>query len=158
MTGMARRLPDETRLRAWRALLRVHGVVTAALEDALGESRGLPLPWYQVLVELRLAGGALRMHQLAELATLSRSGTTRLVDRIEAAGLVERRVCPSDRRGLEVVLTAKGREVQAGSAPLVLRGIGQHFGRHLDDRQAHTLMGLLEGVVEADSSQAPVSR
>jgi len=135
--------------------LRVHGGVSAALEDRLAENRGLPLPWYQVLVELRLAGGSLRMHQLAELATLSRSGTTRLVDRIEAAGLVERRVCPTDRRGLEVILTAKGREVQAGAAPLVLRGIGQHFGRHLDDAQARTLMGLLEEVVEAENSEPP---
>lgn len=149
------RLPDETRLRAWRALLRVHGGVTAALEDGLARSSGLPLPWYQVLVELRLAGGALRMHQLAEFATLSRSGTTRLVDRIEAAGLVERRVCPSDRRGLEVVLTTKGRQVQAGAGPLVLRGIGQHFGRHLDDEQARSLKDLLEGVADAENAEPP---
>ena len=148
---MPRRLPDETRLRAWRALLRVHGGVSAALEEGLAESRDLPLPWYQVLVELRLAGGALRMHQLAEFATLTRSGTTRLVDRIEAAGLVERRVCASDRRGLEVVLTAKGREIQSGAAPLVLRGIGQHFGRHLDDEQARTLMRLLESIVDGEN-------
>ncbi len=147
------RLPDETRLRAWRALLQVHGAVTAALEETLNTQRGLPLPWYQVLVELRLAGGAMRMHQLADVATLSRSGTTRLVDRIEAAGLVERRVCPSDRRGLEVVLTARGREVQAGAGPLVLRGVQQHLGRHLDDTDAKSLAELLESVVRAESAE-----
>jgi DNA-binding MarR family transcriptional regulator len=152
-----RRLPDEPRLRVWRALLLVHAGVANALEDSLQEGRGIPLAWYQVLVELRLAGGALRMHQLADVATLSRSGTTRLVDRIEAEGLVARRVCPSDRRGLEVVLTAKGQEVQKGAGPLVLRGIQEHLGRHLTDQQAVALAALLETVMEAEQpgSAAP---
>lgn len=145
-----RRLPDEPRLRVWRALLRVHAGVANALEDSLQETRGLPLAWYQVLVELRLAGGALRMHQLADAATLSRSGTTRLVDRMEAEELLERRVCPSDRRGLEVVLTAKGQQVQKAAAPLVLRGIQDRLGRHLTDDQALALAEMLESVMEAE--------
>lgn len=145
-----RRLPDETRLRVWRALLRVHAGVTTALDDALQETRGIPLTWYQVLVELRLAGGAMRMHRLAEVATLSRSGATRLVDRIEAEGLVARRVCPSDRRGLEVVLTPEGAAVQKAAGPLVLRGIQDRLGRHLTDDQATSLAELLEGLMEAE--------
>ncbi len=145
-----KRIPDESRLRSWRGLLRVHAGVTNALDEALAE-RGLPLSWYQVLVELRLAGGAMRMHHLADLATLSPSGATRLVDRIEAAGLVERRVCPSDRRGLEVVLTAEGREVQRRAGPLVLRGIQRHLGRHLNDTDAATLASLLEKVMEGEN-------
>jgi len=132
--------------------MRVHAGVTEALEKGLMETRELPLPWYQVLVELRLAGGALRMHQLAEVATLSRSGTTRFVDRIEEAGLVERRVCPSDRRGMEVVLTAKGYEVQKRAAPMALRGIQEHLGRHLTQEQAQMLAEVLEGVVEGEKA------
>ncbi|MBI5157618.1 MAG: MarR family transcriptional regulator [Acidimicrobiia bacterium] len=144
------RLPDESRIRAWQGVMRIHDSVSAALEEALLETSALPLPWYQVLVELRLAGGSLRMHQLAEVATLSRSGTTRFVDRMEEAGLVERRVCPLDRRGLEVVLTEKGSETQRRAAPSVLRGVQEHFGRHLTDEQASLLADTLEGVVQAD--------
>jgi DNA-binding MarR family transcriptional regulator len=144
------RLPDESRVRAWQGVMRIHDAVSGALETTLLETIALPLPWYQVLVELRLAGGSLRMHQLAELATLSRSGTTRFVDRMEEAGLVERKVCPLDRRGLEVVLTEKGSEVQRRAAPLVLRGVQEHFGRHLTDEQARLLAEALEGVVQAD--------
>ncbi len=130
--------------------MRVHAGVTEALEKTLTETYDLPLPWYQVLVELRLAGGALRMHQLAELATLSRSGTTRFVDRIEEAGLVERRICPSDRRGMEVVLTAKGYEVQEQAAPAVLRGVQAHLGQHLTQEEAEVLAKVLEGVVQCE--------
>jgi DNA-binding MarR family transcriptional regulator len=145
-----RRLPDENRIRAWEALLKVHAEVAGALEKALRDAVGLPLPWYQVLIELKRAGGALRMHQLAEVATLSRSGTTRFVDRMEEAGLVERRVCPTDRRGLEVVMTDKGREVQRRAAPAALRGVQEHLGRYLSDDQAGALAGLLEGVLRTE--------
>ena len=150
-----RRVPDEARVRAWQAVMRLHASVTEALEQSLREGYGVPLPWYQVLVELRLAGGALRMHQLAEVATLSRSGTTRFVDRMEEAGLVERRICPSDRRGLEVVLTTHGSEVQRRAAPLVLRGVQEHLGRHLTDEQARRVAEILEGVLAADRGTAP---
>lgn len=143
-----RRLPDENRIRAWEALLKVHAEVAGALEQALQDAVNLPLPWYQVLIELRRAGGSLRMHQLAEVATLSRSGTTRFVDRMEEAGLVERRVCPTDRRGFEVVMTDKGRTVQRAAAPVALRGVQEHLGMHLTDGQALALATLLEGVLQ----------
>src|SRR3972149_934552 len=116
------RLVDDVRIRAWRALMHVHAGITDELEQELGKAHDLPLSWYQVLVELRVGGGALRMHRLAEAATLSRSATTRLVDQIERAGLVERRVCPSDRRGIEVVLTQAGQGIQTQGAPTRVRG------------------------------------
>lgn len=141
------RLPDDARIRVWQGLMRVHADVATALDQALMGEHRLPLSWYQVLVELRLAGGSMRMHRLAEAATLSRSATTRLVDRIEDAGLVERRVCPEDRRGTEVVLTEQGRKVQRGAAPTALRGLQQLLGRHLTQEQAETLAALLEMIV-----------
>jgi DNA-binding MarR family transcriptional regulator len=153
-----RRIPDEPRIRAWQAVMKVHDAVTGSLEHTLQETHALPLPWYQVLVELRMAGGALRMHQLAEVATLSRSGTTRFVDRMEEAGLVERRVCPNDRRGLEVVLTAKGSEVQRRAAPLVLRGVQDHLGRHLTDEQALLVAEVLEGALQDEQAPSRLTR
>ena len=140
------RLVDDVRIRAWRALMHVHAGITDELEQELGKAHDLPLSWYQVLVELRIGGGALRMHRLAEAATLSRSATTRLVDQIERAGLVERRVCPSDRRGIEVVLTQAGQEIQTQAAPTVIRGLKHHLWDHLTDEQTTTLAEILETV------------
>ena len=140
------RLADDVRIRAWRALMHVHAAVTDVLERELMETHDLPVTWYQVLVELRIGGGAMRMHHLADSATLSRSATTRLVDQIEKAGLVERRVCPTDRRGIEVVLTEKGREIQAKAAPTAIRGLKQNLWDHLTDEQAATLADILEAV------------
>src|SRR3970040_1717773 len=68
------RLVDDVRIRAWRALMHVHAGITDELEQELGKAHDLPLSWYQVLVELRIGGGALRMHRLAEAATPSRRG------------------------------------------------------------------------------------
>lgn len=146
------RLPDDARIRVWQGLMRVHADVTAALDAALMGGHRLPLSWYQVLVELRLAGGSMRMHRLAETATLSRSATTRLVDRIEGAGLVERRVCPEDRRGMEVLLTEQGRKVQRSAAPTALRGLQQHLGRHLTQEQAETLAELLAMIASGQAA------
>jgi DNA-binding MarR family transcriptional regulator len=153
---MARR-PDDRRLRAWRALLGVHAAAVEALEAEMLNAQELPLAWYDLLIHLRLAGGALRMHELAERVLISRSGATRFVDRLEEAGLVERRICPEDRRGMEVVLTPKGRRVQERAAPVALRGIQQHFGRHLTDEQAEALAEALEVVLKAETATKAVS-
>lgn len=139
---------DDTRIRAWRGLMHVHARIMEALDAALQERHGISITWYQVLVELRLAGGALRMHHLAEVATLSRSATTRLVDQIERAGLVERRVCPSDRRGVEVALTEAGSDLQRRAAPAAIRVVRDQLWSRLDDDQAATLAAILEAVAD----------
>lgn len=115
-----------------------------ALDTDLQAAHGLPVAWYQVLVEIRLAGGAMRMHHLAEMATLSRSATTRLVDQIERAGLVERRVCPSDRRGIEVALTDRGADLQRRAAPTAIRVLRDLLWSRLSDDQAASLAEILE--------------
>src|SRR5262249_11335051 len=87
-------------LAVWRMFLRAHASIAGRLERDLVAEHGLPLAWYEVLLQLAEAPGQrLRMTDLAERVLLSRSGLTRLVDRLVAEGLVERAACPSDARG-----------------------------------------------------------
>ncbi|WP_242424620.1 MarR family winged helix-turn-helix transcriptional regulator, partial [Frankia sp. EI5c] len=100
---------DARGMRAWRRLLRAHAHVTRLLEAELDAAHQLPLAYYDVLVQLSEAPNhQLRMSELAHRVLLSRSGLTRLVDRMERDGLVERRACPSDARGTLATLTEAG--------------------------------------------------
>jgi DNA-binding MarR family transcriptional regulator len=130
--------------------MRVHAQVVDHLESDLADANHLPLDWYELLVTLRLAGGALRMHELAEQLTLSRSAATRFVDRVEEVGLVERTICPTDRRGMMVALTETGRRAQQSAAPVTLRGIQRHFGQHLTEQQIEELATTLEAILRGE--------
>jgi DNA-binding MarR family transcriptional regulator len=134
-------------MRAWRAFLEAHAAVTRTLEDELRDERDLPLTWYDVLVQLDEAGGTLRMHELADRLLLSRSATTRFAERLERAGLVERRRSGEDRRGTDLVLTDEGRKTLEEAAPVHLRGVQEHFGRWFDPEEAETLAALLSRLV-----------
>ena len=125
----------------------VHTAILESLEAELWEARKLQFGWYDVLVTIRLSGGSMRMSELADLALISRSAATRLVDKIEAAGYVERHICPTDRRGMVVSLTTEGRKVQERAAPIVLRGLEQHFGRYLDEEQAEWMATTFERIL-----------
>jgi DNA-binding MarR family transcriptional regulator len=112
----------------WRDFLRAHAAVTRALEDELADEKVLPLTWYDVLVQLVEAPNRrLRMTELADRVLLSRSGLTRLVDRLVKAGLVERKPCPDDARGTYSVLTAAGFARLRDAAPVHLRGEHEHM-------------------------------
>lgn len=144
---------DDARLAAWQAFLRTHAAVTATLERELLEARDLPLAWYDVLVQLGSSpDGRLRMQDLARAVLFSRSGLTRLVDRMAAAGLVAREPCPDDRRGTFAVLTAAGRRRLRDASGVHLRGIAEHFGRPLSDDQVAALRGALDAVLVAQGS------
>ena len=139
---------DDARLEAWRAFLRAHATVTATLERELLEARNLPLAWYDVLVQLGSApDGRLRMQDLARAVLFSRSGLTRLVDRMAAAGLVAREPYPDDRRGTFAVLTPAGRRRLRDASGIHLRGIAEHFGRPLSDAQVVGLQSALHAVL-----------
>src|SRR5258707_13849931 len=98
-----------TELGAWRGMLRVHSALVKALDAELLAAHGLPLTSYEVLINLQAAPGRRRrMAELADGVLLSRSGTTRLVDRLERDGLLERDTCDSDGRGCFAGLTASG--------------------------------------------------
>src|SRR5437867_3312394 len=99
----------EAQLDAWRALLDAHAGVMARMEQALSEEQLPPLGWYDVLYALhRAPGQSLRPRDLGLHLTISKSGLTRLVDRIAAAGLIERKECQADRRGHLIALTDAG--------------------------------------------------
>ncbi|MBV8296185.1 MAG: MarR family transcriptional regulator [Acidimicrobiia bacterium] len=147
MTGMAAKL-DDRRLAAWRALLASHAALVGVLGEELQEEKGLPLPWYEVLLWLGQAPeGRMRMGELADSLLLTPSGVTRLVDRMEAEGLVQRVQCPSDRRGWNAVITAAGRARLRAAAPVHLRGVERHFGRHISDDEADMIADILGRVL-----------
>src|SRR3954447_13301285 len=110
-------------LGAWRAFLRAHSHINRKLEADLLAEHDLPLASYDVLLQLAEAEGRrLRMTQLADRVLLSRSGLTRLVDRLERDRLVERAACPNDARGTHAVLTEAGLTRLRDAAPTHLRG------------------------------------
>jgi DNA-binding MarR family transcriptional regulator len=134
-------------LRAWRAFLEAHARVTERLERELRDEQGLPLAWYDVLVHLHEATEhRLRMQDLAGEVLLSKSGLTRLIDRMERAGLVRRAACTEDRRGTFAELTAQGREMLRRTSPTHLRGVAEHFAAHLDDDESAVLERVLTRV------------
>lgn len=143
MTTTRARL-TQTQLGAWRLFLRAHAQVTRQLEHELLAEQDLPLASYEVLLHLAEApDGRLRMTQLADQVLLSRSGLTRLVDRLERDGLVTRASCPSDARGTLAVLTEAGRDRLRAAAPTHLRGVAEHMVERLTADELAQLQGLM---------------
>jgi DNA-binding MarR family transcriptional regulator len=132
---------------AWRTFLRAHATLVRRLESELVREHDLPLASYDVLVQLSEApAGSLRMTELAERVLLSRSGLTRLVDRLVRDGLVERQACPDDARGTLAVLTEHGAQRLRDAWPTHLRGVAAHVGR-LDADEVEALTALLAKMV-----------
>jgi DNA-binding MarR family transcriptional regulator len=126
--------PEE--LRAWRAFLDAQASILRRLEAELVAEEGLTLAEYDVLVQLGVAGDRrLRMTELSERVRLSRSGLTRLVDRLVEAGLVTRGHCDSDRRGTFAILTPAGFDRVGQAGPVHLRGVSKHFAQRLSPAQ-----------------------
>jgi DNA-binding MarR family transcriptional regulator len=145
---------DKEREAAWRAFITAYGVVIEEIERELLDSGLPPLGWYDVLLELSVAPGRrLRMHELARAVVLSRSGLTRLVDRLERAGLLRREPDPTDRRGAFAVLTEQGAAMRRRMWPVYARGIVEHFGKHLSDEEARSLAEALGRVLRAVREQ-----
>lgn len=140
-------------LAAWRTFLEAHARTVDVLARELREDEGLALAWYDVLVHLNEApGGRLRMQELAEAVLLSKSGLTRLIDRMERDGLVTRMACPSDRRGTFAELTPVGLARLRDAAPRHLQGVREHFADHFDEADARTLQRLLSRLAEANAA------
>ncbi|CAA9487622.1 MAG: Transcriptional regulator, MarR family [uncultured Rubrobacteraceae bacterium] len=141
---------DQGGAAAWRALITSNALVLEKIERALAEAGLPPLGWYDVLVELSGAPrGRLRMHELARAVVLSRSGLTRLVDRLEGAGLLGREPDPADRRGSYAAITADGRSMLRRMWPVYAAGIAEHFARHLTDEEARVVASVLGRVADA---------
>ena len=134
-----RPLPSRAEVEAWRAFLRAHAALTRQLEDDLLREHQLPLAMYDVLVQLVENSGRLRMTDLADAVLISRSGLTRLVDRMATAGYVRREPSPEDARGVLAVLTDAGFARLKAASPTHLAGIGSYVVDRLDPDELKAL-------------------
>ena len=138
--------PATTWNDAWRGVLFASAKVLRIAERDLVEREGFPMTWLDVLAQLYDApGSGLRMQELEERSLFTRSGLTRLVDRIEAAGLVQREPVPGDRRGVRVVLTPEGRRRHDQAFVEHMRVIEREFGGQLTPAGQQAVADALAG-------------
>jgi DNA-binding MarR family transcriptional regulator len=138
---------DLDELAAWRGMLRIHAHMTQELDAELTRRHRLPLSSYEVLLYLADApGGRMRMSDLAESVLLSRSGLTRLVDRLERDGLLQRERCEDDARGYFATITKRGRALFDEARKTHLAGVRERFVSRLSRKDLRTLAELWEKV------------
>jgi DNA-binding MarR family transcriptional regulator len=143
---VADELPGRRGLQAWHSLLRAHATLMRQLETDLERETGLALADFDVLAQLAVAGGELRMTELAALALISRSGMTRRVARLVDEGLVRRANANADARGVVVALTDAGVARLTETAPVHARGVSKLFVAQLDDQELAVLESALDKV------------
>ncbi|HEX2129095.1 MAG TPA: MarR family transcriptional regulator [Solirubrobacterales bacterium] len=149
MTGTRGALLSPDELSAWKGMLEAHSTLVARLDAELTREHDLPLTSYEVLMYLVDADRhRLRMGELADRLLLSRSGVTRLVDRLERQGLVERQPCEDDARGFYAVLTQAGQRKVEAARPTHLAGVREHFLGRLDAGERKTLSGIWPKILE----------
>src|SRR5256885_4827836 len=140
---VAREVPGLRGLKAWDALLRAHATLLRQLETDLESRAGLALADFDVLAQLAIAGGSLRMTELADRALISRSGMTRRVTRLVHERLVRRSHADADARGVVVQLTKSGLNRLTVAAPVHTRGVSDLFLTKLNDKE----LGVLESAL-----------
>jgi DNA-binding MarR family transcriptional regulator len=139
-------------LGAWRGLLRVHSALVKELDAELLAGHALPLMSYEVLINLQAAPGRRRrMAELADSVLLSRSGMTRLVDRLEREGLLERDTCVSDGRGTFAVLTDAGEDLLVRARATHLDGVRERFLKHFAEDELQQLAAFWDRVLPGAS-------
>jgi len=138
--------PSAERLRAWRLYLESALALVDVLDTELERDAGIPQRWYDVLVKLEEAPEGVRMNELADRILYSKSGFTRVVDRMVEPGLVRRVRPENDRRSILVVLTDQGRTTMEQARRHHRHGIEQHFSRHLTDTDIKALTRAFEKV------------
>ncbi|MCL4802432.1 MAG: MarR family transcriptional regulator [Burkholderiales bacterium] len=147
---MSETAPSEAVIRAWTGLVRAQARVLGAVEAELKRAGLPPLAWYDVLRELQRApGGRLRPHEIERRLLLAQPNVSRLIDRLEHAGLVQRCPCPEDGRGQHVAITKAGRALRRRMWPVYRAAIQRHLGARLESaRAAETLAALLASLAE----------
>ena len=142
-------------MEAWQAFLRASIRLMDRLDAELQGHR-ISLADYEILVHLSAEpSGELRMTELAARTLVSRSGLTRRLDRLVESGLVERRSCPTDRRGVYAVLTPAGRTRLEQAAPTHVEGVRRHFLSQLQGQDLRAFSDALNAVVESSMSPSP---
>ena len=146
----SKRRLSEAEVRAWEAFLRAYATTSHALERAAESRLGLPLGEHFLLVQIaRGPEHGMRPTDLAERSLLTKSGITRALDRLEHDGLVERRTCPTDKRGFLVVLTPKGRHLLRRAAPSHIRAIARHFAEPLRADEIAVITAAMERIANS---------
>jgi DNA-binding MarR family transcriptional regulator len=152
--AVPRLAPTDPRLDAWRAFLSAHARLVRRLDEELRAEHGLSLAEYDTLFQIASAPGRrLRMHELAERVLLSRSGTTRLIDRLESDGLVVRWACSSDARGAEAALTQAGLHRLRTASATHLRGIEDYFLDNIPPADLDVVERTLGGIARRIGSR-----
>lgn len=143
--------PSETVVDAWIALVRAQQAAVLKVERAFREEGLPPHSWYDVLWELdRAPQSGLRPFEIERRLLIAQSNISRLIDRLESQGYVERRACKEDGRGQHIAITVAGRELRRKMWPVYARAITDAVGRHLTEREAASLRELL-GKLTADA-------
>src|SRR6202171_3797056 len=132
-------VPGRRGFAAWGALLEAHATLMRRLQTDLVNKTGLDLNDFDVISQLALAGGRLRMTDLAARAFSSRSGLTRRIDRLVEEGLVGRTTADADARGVVVTLTEAGLAPLSGTRPVHSRRVAELFSARLDDQELAVL-------------------
>lgn len=136
---------DSARNSLWQLFLTVHTRLVERVEQNFRQAELPPFEWYDVLVALKQAPNRrLRLSELADALLVNRTNVTRLVDRLEKAGLLYREMCPSDRRGTYAVLTEAGLAMQQQMWSVYSKGIAEYFGCHLNDEELQVMQQVLE--------------
>ncbi|HVF53390.1 MAG TPA: MarR family transcriptional regulator [Actinomycetota bacterium] len=152
---MKKRCEATGRFEVWPMLLVTHSHLIDKIEDKLESVGGLSASSYDVLAQLALAPGKLlKMADLAESVLLSKSGVTRLVDRMAAEGYIERTACPTDRRIVYAQLTKSGEQLFRKARPVVKATVEKHFTDFLSDTEAMTMKRALGRVLDAAEGYA----
>ena len=139
---------DDDLVVAWSGLLRLHAQLVPLIDGELQRSMGMPLSWYDVLLELNSAPHRrIRMLDLGDAVVLSRSRVSRIVDELEEAGYVKRVSNPDDRRSAFAELTSAGRSAFRKAAPVYLDSIRRHLGHRITGRDATELRRILDRAV-----------
>jgi DNA-binding MarR family transcriptional regulator len=147
----AEQAPRSRGLDTWRTFLQAHATVVRRLEAELEADGQVSLADMDVLIQLSNAqGGRLRMSELADTVLLSRSGMTRRIDRLEAAGLVRRHECAADRRGAFAGITDAGLDRLQRARPTHLRGVEEHFVSRLSDPELDAVRDALIKLIPPD--------
>ncbi len=135
----------------WGALLKVHAALVPRFDRELQEAHGLPLTWYDVLLELNAAPQRrLTMGELGAVAAVSRTRVSRVVDELVRAGLVSREPNPDDGRSAFAALTPAGRTALRKAAPTYVAAVRREFAAHLTAQEAKVLARALRKVLAAD--------
>lgn len=147
-----------SRLDAWRAVVTAHAAVTDRIQKALAATGLPPLSWFEVLGAVkRSPNGRPRMSELAEWLTLSRGGITKLVDRLEQAGYIERVSCSQDRRSLHAKLTPTGERMLEEMQAAYTAEVERHLGT-LGAEEAKLITAALEKVTGSTCAEASARR